>query len=112
MLADLLHVHQIFEKWRVADKTELRGERLAEFNRDREESNRRYNNAFEVVLSHTSAVELEEFRKLFARPTTSEADKVDSAGPAEAADTTYENPMLEASTAGRGSSSIAESQVL
>ena len=55
---------QIFEKWRVVDTARLSGERLAEFERDREESNRRYNYAFGVVLSHTSALELQEFSKL------------------------------------------------
>ena len=48
------------------DTSSLVGERLAEFERDRAESNRRYNHAFQVVLSHTSVVELDEFWRLFA----------------------------------------------
>ena len=55
---------QIFENWRVVDTAKLSGERLVDFERDREESNRRYNHAFKVVLSHTSADELQEFSKL------------------------------------------------
>eukprot|EP00935_MAST-01C_sp_MAST-1C-sp1_P002222 g2222.t1 len=58
--------HEIFERWRVVDTAKLRGDRRAEFERDREESNRRYDHAFAVVLSHTSAVELEEFWRLFS----------------------------------------------
>ena len=50
----------------MVDTARLSGERLAGFERDREESNRRYDHAFNVVLSHTSAVELEEFWRLFA----------------------------------------------
>ena len=49
----------------MVDTAKLRGERLAEFERDRVESNRRYTHAFDVVLSHTPAVELLEFWKLF-----------------------------------------------
>ena len=63
---------QIFEKWRMVDTAKLGGARsrsksnarLAEFERDREESNRRYDHAFKVVLSYTSALELQEFNKL------------------------------------------------
>jgi hypothetical protein len=44
----------------------LTGDRLVECDRDREESNRRYDEAFKVVLSHTSTLELHEFWKLFA----------------------------------------------
>ena len=43
--------HEIFEKWRVVDTPALSGDRLAmraEFERDREESNRRYDYAFQV----------------------------------------------------------------
>ena len=40
---------------RVVDTSTLRGERLDEFELDRRESNRRYDRAFQVVLSHTSA---------------------------------------------------------
>jgi hypothetical protein len=58
--------HEIFEKWRIVDIAGLTGDRLAECDRDRNESNRRYNEAFKVVLSHTSALELQEFWKLFA----------------------------------------------
>ena len=50
----------------MVDTARLSGKRLAEFERDREESNRRYDHAFQVVLSHTSALELEEFWRLFA----------------------------------------------
>ena len=48
----------------MVDTARLSGERLAEFERDRHESNRRYDYAFSVVLSHTSALELQEFSKL------------------------------------------------
>ena len=50
----------------MVDTARLSGKRLAEFERDREESNRRYDHAFNVVLSHTSAIELKEFWRLFA----------------------------------------------
>ena len=56
----------------MVDTAKLRGERLAEFEREREESNRRYDQAFAVVLSHTSAVELEEFWHLFSTDVTSD----------------------------------------
>ena len=45
--------HEIFEKWRIVDTAGLTGERLAEYDRDRTESNRRYDEAFKVVLSHS-----------------------------------------------------------
>ena len=48
----------------MVDTSKLVGERLAEFEQDRAESNRRYDHAFSVVLSHTSALELQEFSKL------------------------------------------------
>ena len=41
------------------------GERLAEFEQDQSESNRRYDSAFEVVLSHTPAAQLRDFSRLF-----------------------------------------------
>ena len=70
-------LHQIFERWRVVDTAKLRGDRLAEFERDRVESNRRYDHAFAVVLSHTSAMELREFWKLFAAPSSRASVNVD-----------------------------------
>ena len=50
----------------MVDTTKLNGNRRAEFERDREESNRRYDHAFRVVLSHTSSYELKEFWRLFS----------------------------------------------
>ena len=50
----------------MVDTSKLVGERLAEFEQDRAESNRRYDHAFSVVLSHTSAIELEEFWRLLS----------------------------------------------
>ena len=60
----------------MVDTARLSGQRLAEFERDREESNRRYDHAFAVVLSHTSAVELDEFWSPFS--TTSVSSEVHS----------------------------------
>ena len=57
--------HELFEKWRIVDTTKLEGERLTELERDLKESNRRYTQAYQVVLSHTSAIELHAFWKLF-----------------------------------------------
>ena len=56
----------------MVDTARLSGERLAEFERDREESNRRYDLAFQVVLSHTSSIELDEFWRLFSTSMASE----------------------------------------
>ena len=92
----------------MVDTAKLRGDRLAEFERDREESNRRYDHAFRVVLSHTSAVELEEFWQLFSSST----DQLEGGGSAEgergkgaaASDHFgFENPM----TSRGGSSTLA-----
>jgi hypothetical protein len=44
---------QIFEKWRIVDCTGLTGDRLVECDRDREESNRRYDEAFKVSIRFT-----------------------------------------------------------
>jgi hypothetical protein len=49
----------------VVDTTKLHGERLNEFAAHQQESNRRYNAAFEVVLLHTPAAEMSEFWRLF-----------------------------------------------
>ena len=49
----------------MVDTARLSGERLAEFETDKAESNRRYDHAFSVVLSHTSTMELQEFWRLF-----------------------------------------------
>ena len=76
----------------MVDTAKLTGERLAEFDRDRKESNRRYDHAFQVVLSHTSAVELEEFWRLFSKPTALDGDQVTFA---------FSNPIL-ADAGGRG----------
>ena len=56
---------KIFEKWRVGDTSKLTGKRLVEFEQDRKESNRRYDEAFNIVLSHTPDIELREFWQLF-----------------------------------------------
>ena len=53
--------HEIFEKWRVVDTAALGGEAAAEFEADKAESNRRYDEAFDAVLTHTSEAELEAF---------------------------------------------------
>ena len=49
----------------MVDTAKLTGERLEEFETDKAESNRRYDHAFSVVLSHTSTMELQEFWRLF-----------------------------------------------
>jgi hypothetical protein len=49
----------------VVDTTKLHGEQLNEFAAHQRESNRRYNEAFEVVLLHTPAAEMSEFWRLF-----------------------------------------------
>ena len=49
----------------MIDCDNLEGERLAEYERDMQESNRRFDQAFRQVLSHTSQLELREFGKLF-----------------------------------------------
>ena len=66
---------QIFEKWRVVATDSLEGEELAEYERDMQESNRRFDQAFRQVLSHTSQLELREFGKLF----TMDGDKTHGA---------------------------------
>ena len=44
----------------------MEGKELAEYERDMQESNRRFDQAFRQVLSHTSQLELREFGKLFS----------------------------------------------
>ena len=44
----------------------MEGKELAEYERDMQESNRRFDQAFRQVLSHTSELELREFGKLFS----------------------------------------------
>ena len=55
-----------FDQWRVVDTTKLHGKRRDEFERDQAESNRRYDQAFSIVLAHTSPIELREFWRLFS----------------------------------------------
>jgi hypothetical protein len=64
-----LSCHEIFEKWRVVDTTKLifTPERLAEYQRDKTESNRRYSAAFKTVLTHSSRIEMLEFWALFGQ---------------------------------------------
>ena len=62
----------------MVDTARLSGERLADFELDREESNRRYDHAFEVVRSRTSRVELDEFWRLFSAPSMTLAPHADA----------------------------------
>ena len=87
----------------MVDTARLSGERLAEFERDRHESNRRYDYAFSVVLSHTSALELQEFSKLVglgdgSHWLTDSGTAAGSQAPAQASGTEHfqTNPMAEA----------------
>ena len=57
--------HEIFEKWRVIDTAALDGAKLEEFEADRAESNRRYDEAFRSVLAHTTKSELRAFWQPF-----------------------------------------------
>ena len=59
---------QIFEKWRVVDTEILTSDKREEYEADLQESNRRYDQAFNAVLSHTSKVELESFWGSFGSP--------------------------------------------
>ena len=72
----------------MIDTAGLSGDQLAEFERDRQESNRRYDESFEVVLSHTSAVELEEFWTLFG------SSKPEAPLESKAAAFEFSNPIL------------------
>jgi hypothetical protein len=66
--------HQIFEKWRATQTSQLQGKRQAEFEQDKAESNRRYDEAFQDVQAHTSETELGVFWGAFGEsptPTTS-----------------------------------------
>eukprot|EP00935_MAST-01C_sp_MAST-1C-sp1_P002848 g2848.t1 len=103
--------HEIFEKWRVVDTPALSGDRLAEFERDREESNRRYDYAFQVVLSHTSSVELNAFWSIFGGEHHQHDHASVGAGTAGAgavgagrAPLFHTNPMTASAGAGAGSS--------
>jgi hypothetical protein len=85
--------HEIFEKWRIVDTAGLVGERLAEYDRDRTESNRRYNEAFKAVLSHTSALERQEFWKILAmKPSGGE---VESDGSGQEEEGYHTNPVAD-----------------
>ena len=77
----------------MVDTAKLTGERLGEFERDQEESNRRYDRAFEVVLSHTSVLELEEFWKLLP-PTVNARTRT-----ASHADFEFSNPIFDGGSA-------------
>ena len=57
--------HGVFEKWRVQDTSQLQGERKAEFEQDKAESNRRYDEAFQDTVAQTSKAELDAFWKAF-----------------------------------------------
>ena len=52
---------EIFEKWRVVDTAKVSPEKQEEFEEDKQESNRRYNAAFDQVLLHTTDAELNAF---------------------------------------------------
>ena len=56
---------EIFEKWRVVDTAKLSPAKQAEFEADKQESNRRYDAAFDEVLAHTSDAELSAFWSAF-----------------------------------------------
>jgi hypothetical protein len=60
-----LSCHQIFEKWRIRDVERLVPEAKLEYERDVQESNRRYDAAFAHVLSYTPDAELSAFWKPF-----------------------------------------------
>ena len=57
---------EIFEKWRVVDTAKLSPAKQAEFEADKQESNRRYDAAFDEVLAHTSDAELSAFWSAFS----------------------------------------------
>merc|ERR1711865_1028220 len=52
-----LSCHEIFEKWRVRDTRSLLPAEEEGYRRDKAESVRRYNDAWQLVLSHTSRTE-------------------------------------------------------
>ena len=56
---------EIFEKWRAVDTAKLSPTKQAEFEADKQESNRRYDAAFDEVLAHTSDAELSAFWSAF-----------------------------------------------
>jgi hypothetical protein len=105
---------QIFEKWRAVDHTALQGDKQAEYKRDKAESNRRYDTAFEVVLSRTSPVELSDFIALFNDQTNGQDEII-----GEPTFTTsnpmldkvgfgFENPMLDSLDEGAVSTSTGQ----
>jgi hypothetical protein len=61
----LLSCHEIFEKWRSIDVSKLSKEERIEYDQDIQESRRRYDCAFDAVLSKTSNAELESFWDAF-----------------------------------------------
>jgi hypothetical protein len=68
--------HEIFERWRTVDTRGLTEEREREYQADLKESNRRYRNAFDAVLSHTPKYELDEFWLFFELPASVEVVEV------------------------------------
>ena len=62
----LVSFAEIYEKWRVADMAKLSPAKQAEFEADKQESNRRYDAAFDEVLAHTSDAELSAFWSAFS----------------------------------------------
>jgi len=65
--------HEIFEKWRAVDTAKLSPTKQAEFEADKQESNRRYDAAFDEVLAHTSEAELSAFWSAFGAETRDKA---------------------------------------
>ena len=66
---------EIFEKWRVVDTAKLSPAKQAEFDEDKQESNRRYDAAFAEVLAHTSDAELSAFWSAFGAESRDKAWK-------------------------------------
>jgi len=83
--ADLSN-HEIFEKWRVVDTKCLAPDRRVEYEQDMAESNRRYNAAYQTVLSHTSHQEQSVFWNAFCTQQGDGGAHATSNGPLDNAD--------------------------
>ena len=85
---------EIFEKWRVVDMANLSPAKQAEFEADKQESNRRYDAAFEEVLAHTSDAELSAFWSAFGAATFRELhDRIQMATAGASQASAQTNPM-------------------
>jgi hypothetical protein len=87
--------HVIFEVWRNRELLQLSAEEKLEYEADKQESNRRYKQAWEEVESRTSAKEVDKFWELFIE-STAEGVSIDSVsidtGAAE--EQLVSNPMI------------------